>query len=178
MRKIVYYVAASLDGFIAGPDEDISGFIQGGEGVEQYQADLQHYDAVLMGRKTYEFGYRYGLEPGQPAYGHMTHYIFSNSLRFDVAHEQVKVSPLDLDFIRDLKRRDGKAIYLCGGGELAGRLLEQGLIDEIKIKLNPLVLGRGVPLFANLKRQYNLEFVQSVSFPSGMQTLTYTVKSL
>lgn len=64
MRKITYYVAISLDGFIAGPDGDISGFVQQGEGVNQYLQDLQAFDTVIMGRKTYEFGYAYGLQPG------------------------------------------------------------------------------------------------------------------
>ena len=67
MRKIVYYVATSLDGFIANLDQGIEGFV-GGSGVEKYLSDLQGFDTVIMGRKTYEFGYRFGLQPGQPAY--------------------------------------------------------------------------------------------------------------
>lgn len=61
MRRIVYYVATSLDGFISGPDEDVSGFANEGNGVTKYLADLADYDTVIMGRKTYEFGYRFGL---------------------------------------------------------------------------------------------------------------------
>lgn len=80
MPKIVYYVAISLDGYIAGEGDDVSMFIPGGNGVEQYQKDLLDFSTVIMGRRTYEFGYQYGLQPGQPAYPHMEHYIFSDSL--------------------------------------------------------------------------------------------------
>ncbi len=67
MKKIVYYVASSLDGFISGPNDDISMFQTAGLGVEKYLSDLQNFGTVIMGRKTYEFGYLYGLHPGQPA---------------------------------------------------------------------------------------------------------------
>ncbi|MEQ9300481.1 MAG: hypothetical protein RIF33_18045 [Cyclobacteriaceae bacterium] len=63
MRSITYYVATSLDGYICGPDEDISGFVHKGSGVAEYLTDLKEFDTVIMGRKTYEFGYQYGLDP-------------------------------------------------------------------------------------------------------------------
>ena len=81
MSKIVYYVATSLDGYISGLNEDISGFVGEGNGVVKYLDDLKSYSTVIMGRKTYEFGYKYGLEPGKLAYPHMDHYIFSSTLR-------------------------------------------------------------------------------------------------
>ena len=74
MKKIIYYIASSLEGFITGRNEDISHFIYTGKGVEKYQNDLADFKTVIMGRKTYEFGYKYGLEPGQPAYPHMLTY--------------------------------------------------------------------------------------------------------
>ena len=77
MKKIIYYVAVSLDGFISGPNEDISKFASHGAGVDKYLEDLKEFKTVIMGRKTYEFGYKFGLVPGQPAYGHMEHFIFS-----------------------------------------------------------------------------------------------------
>ncbi len=62
----------SLDGFISGVNGDISGFVGDGNGVAKYLADLADYDTVIMGKNTYEFGYRFGLKPGKPAYPHMT----------------------------------------------------------------------------------------------------------
>jgi len=106
MRQIIYYVAISIDGYISGPGDDISGFVAKGDGVDTYLKDLESFDTVIMGRKTYEFGYRYGLKPGTPAYPHMRHYIFSRSLRFEEAHEKVQVSELDLNLIRNLNEED------------------------------------------------------------------------
>jgi dihydrofolate reductase len=88
MRNIIYYAAVSLDGFNAGP------------GVDQYLNDLKNFDTVIMGRKTYEFGYRFGLNRGQPAYPHMKHYIFSASLHFDQAAENVFVANRKLASLR------------------------------------------------------------------------------
>ena len=175
MRKITYYVATSLDGFISGPDGDISGFAQGGPGVDQYLQDLQSYDTVIMGRKTYEFGYAFGLQPGQPAYPHMQHYIFSNSLKFDDPHEQVKVCPLGLEIIRELKKGEGSDIYLCGGGVFAGWLLDNELVDVLKVKLNPLVLGQGVRLFGNSLKTCRLSLSEHQGYDGGLQILTYQI---
>ena len=175
MRKIIYYVAASLDGFISGPDNDISGFVQQSTGVDQYLKDLQDFDTVIMGRKTYEFGYDYGLQPGQPAYGHMIHYIFSNIITFENPHKNVKVCKPDLDIITQLKQQEGTPIYLCGGGEFAGWLLEHELIDVLKIKLNPLILGQGVRLFGPSTKQIKPELIDHQQFDHGLQIITYNL---
>ena len=175
MRKIIYYVATSLDGFISGPNKDISGFAQQGNGVDQYLEDLQGFDTVIMGRKTYEFGYDYGLQPGQPAYPHMDHYIFSKTITFENPHKNVKVCTPDLDIIKHLKQREGHTIYLCGGGEFAGWLLEHELIDIIKIKLNPLILGDGVRLFGNSTKSVKTELADYQQFDYGLQFITYNL---
>lgn len=176
MRNIIYYVATSLDGFIAGPEDDISGFEQKGEGVDQYLKDLQAFDTVIMGRKTYEFGYQFGLEAGQPAYPHMKHYIFSSTLRFDDPHQQVQVCPPDLEVIRRLKEQKGSDIYLCGGGAFAGWLLEHEMIDLLKIKLNPLVLNQGVKLFGDSKKPCRLQTLEHQKYDdSGLQIITYRI---
>jgi len=176
MRKIIYYVAISVDGFISGPNEDISGFVQDGKGVEKYLEDLKEFDTVIMGRKTYEFGYKYGLVPGQPAYSHMDHYIFSRSLNFNDPHQKVKVCKLDLEIIRNLKNGDGSDIYLCGGGEFAGWLLENELIDILKVKLNPIVLGAGVKMFGNFEKNIILDLCSAEEFDHGLLLITYNIK--
>ncbi|MGD1894501.1 MAG: dihydrofolate reductase family protein, partial [Cyclobacteriaceae bacterium] len=132
MRKLVYYVATSLDGYIAGPNENIDLFSGEGPLVEKYQQDLQEFDTVVMGRKTYEFGYKFGLPPGQPAYPHMLHYIFSESMTLDNPHEQVKVVKRDLNAVQQLKEEEPTDIYLCGGPALAGSLLDNQRIDALK----------------------------------------------
>lgn len=173
MKKIVYYVATSLDGYIAGENGDITQFVQQGEGVKKYQSDLLNFGTVLMGRKTYEFGYQYGLVPGQPAYPNMEHHIFSNTLKIDKLSEMVKIEQGGMDRIDEIQRNAKTDIYLCGGGEFAGYLLDHGKIDQLKLKLNPIVLGKGTKLFGNSSSNSNWELVDKASFPEGLQILTY-----
>jgi dihydrofolate reductase len=177
LRKIVYYVAASIDGFISGPDGDIRGFeaVSKSDGIEKYLQDLKSFDTIIMGRKTYEFGYNYGLKPGKAAYPHMDHYIFSKTLQFDEADKRVKICDPDLDIIKDLKNGIGSDIYLCGGGEFAGWLLDHEMIDVLKIKLNPLVLGKGTRLFGPSTKQVKLDLTDSETYTYGLKIISYSI---
>jgi dihydrofolate reductase len=175
MKKIVYYVASSVDGFISGLNDDISGFVGTGNGVDKYLADLANFDTVIMGRNTYEFGYKYGLQPGQPAYTHMKHYIFTDNLKLENLSTQVEVKNLDLTEIDKLKMHKGTDIYLCGGGQFAGWLLDNKKIDTLKLKLNPLILGQGIRLFGNSNSKYQLELLETSEYENGLQIMTYNI---
>lgn len=172
MRPIIYDVATSLDGFIAGPDGDISQFPFEGKHVTDYQDRLQSYDTVIMGRKTYEFGYGFGLEPGARAYPHMKHYIYSSSLDLPERADVTRVDKNFTDHVSSLRQEKGGAIYLCGGGAFAGLLLKAGLIDRIRLKLAPVVLGRGTPLFDNASHD-GFELAVSKSYDYGVVYLEY-----
>ena len=176
MRPIIYYVATSLDGFIAGPDDNIDGFVPEGSGVERYLADLAGFDTVIMGRRTYEFGYRFGLQPGQPAYPHMAHFIFSRTLRFENPDARVQVVAPTVTLVRALKEEPGTPIYLCGGGELVGWLLDHELIDFLKIKLNPLILGTGISLFGRSEKKVRTELLERASYDHGLEMLNYRLR--
>ena len=176
MNKIVYYVATSIDGYIAGIDEDISGFVGEGNGVEKYLNDLQDFQTVIMGRKTYEFGYKFGLRPGQPTYPHMDHFIFSKTLSFEKADEKIQIKDLNIAEINAIRENSKTDVYLCGGGEFAGWLLEHEQIDILKIKLNPLVLGDGVKIFGNSKKMYKLNLLNSEKYDGGLQIMSYEVQ--
>lgn len=176
MRKIVYYVASSLDGYISSPDESIEGFVSEGNGVLQYLEDLKSFDTVIMGRKTYEFGYKFGMKPGDLAYPHMDHYIFSNSLKFDKPNEKLHTCQLNMKEIERIRGSEGTDIYLCGGGAVAGWLLDHGQIDILKVKLNPLIMGEGVRLFGNSKRKLITELRDTKLYDNGLQILTYEIK--
>lgn len=177
MRKIIYDFAMTLDGFIARRDGSIDDFPAQGPHVEDYYARLKSYDTVLMGRRTYELGYRYGLVPGDRAYPHMQHYVFSSSLSFDRAHDLTIVGEQPIRAVRDLKARPGSDIYLCGGSQLAGLLLEHKLIDRLIVKLNPILLGHGLcPFAASAGAQLHL--TDSHSYPNGVVLLRYDVSYL
>ena len=175
MRKIVYYVATSVDGYIAGPNEDITGYISEGSGLNKYLDDLKDFDTVIMGRKTYEFGYKFGLKPGQPAYSHMQHYIFSNTLQFDNPVDCVEIRRPSLENIEDIQKSPGTDIYLCGGGVFAGWLLEKEKIDILKIKLSPSIFGGGIPIFGTSSKQISMKLLAHEQHDFGLQIITYRI---
>src|SRR5262249_5206811 len=133
MRKLVYDVATTLDNFIAHADGSLAGFLFDGEHVPDFLARLAGYDTVLIGPRTYAFGFPLGVVPGQrvPLYRHMRNFIFSKTLRFGPDADIVVIDRDESACIQNLKREAGTDIYLCGGGTLAGFLLDQGLIDQL-----------------------------------------------
>lgn len=176
MKRINYYVASSIDGYISGINDDISGFVDSGNGVEKYLEDLKEFGTVIMGRNTYEFGYKYGLTPGKPAYPHMNHYIFSKTLSFENPDEKVKVKNININEISKIKNNSETDIYLCGGGIFAGWLLDNELIDILKIKVNPLILGQGVKIFGNSTKTFNLNLISKEEYEKGLLINTYEIK--
>jgi dihydrofolate reductase len=175
MRRLVYYVATTVDGFIAHEDGSIEGFVAAGKHVTDYVKSLAAFDAVLMGRKTYEFGYRYGLKPGEPAYPGKMNYVIARSLEeFD--HPEVRVIRDNVPaFVQSLKEQDGGAIYLCGGGQLAGFLLGHELIDELTLKVNPIVFGKGIRLFGGSIKQFNLSLNDTKVYSNGVMFHNYDI---
>ncbi|MDX3643254.1 dihydrofolate reductase family protein [Streptomyces sp. MB09-02B] len=167
MRELVYYIASSLDGLIAGPDgADPTGpdgfwpvtpdYVQhlattypetlpaGAREALGVTAEGTHFDTVLEGRKSYEIG----LAAGVPdAYPHLRHLVFSRTLAEAPAPAVELVADDPTVRVRELKREDGKDIWLLGGAGLAGALYPE--IDRLIVKLSPLTLGDGVPLFAH-----------------------------
>jgi dihydrofolate reductase len=174
MRKLKYHVASTLDGFIAHEDHTIDGFMAEGEHVSDYLESLKNdYDIVLMGRRTYEFGLQFGVTNPYPW---MKQYVLSRTMGRSPDAEVELVSDNIIDFVRGLKEVEGKDIYLCGGGELAARLLAEGLIDEIIVKLNPVLFGSGVGLFSGAARQTDLELTGSKVYGNGVMLVKYRVK--
>jgi dihydrofolate reductase len=167
MREIIYDVATSLDGFIAGPGDDIAGFVAEGDHVAAYQARLASYGTAIMGRRTYEFGYRFGLVPGARAWPHMDHHVFSRSLVLPGDAVEV-VRGAWRERLEALRGTPGRPIYLCGGGVFAGWLAAEGLIDRLRLKINPVVLGGGLPLFAGLTAPLALRPVGLTAHASGV----------
>ncbi|MEV0969074.1 dihydrofolate reductase family protein [Microtetraspora glauca] len=186
MRKLTYYVGMTIDGFIAAPDgnadffpvtQDVVDFIRDDYpdtlpshlraqlGVDDGNRD---FDTAVQGRLTYEPALAVGVTS---PYAHLRQYVVSRSITDspDPAVEIVTGDPLAK--IRELKAEDGKDIYLAGGGRLAGTLLPE--IDELVIKLYPVVAGSGIPLFtADFSPAY-FDLTGTRVLESGMVVLTY-----
>ncbi|MCR8844470.1 dihydrofolate reductase family protein [Paenibacillus sp. SC116] len=180
MASLVYHVSVSIDHFIADQPMvdsqlDRTLFLFDGEHVPDFLSDIQHYDAVLMGGKTYEFGFQFGKKPGEPGYDGMKHYIFSNSMQFESNSEVELVKGDAGDYVEKLKQESPGKLWLCGGGQLAGTLIKRKLIDQLVLKVNPILVGSGVPLFGDVKPQLKLELIDMKRYENGVIKPTYNV---
>jgi dihydrofolate reductase len=191
MRELTYYVACSVDGFIAHTDGSQDGFSQDGE----YFADLfsvfpetvpshlrevmgihsenKWFDTVLMGRKTYEIGLKEGVTS---PYSHMQQYLFSRNIQSSPDQSIQLVSEKAIELVEHLKNLTGKGIWLCGGANLAATLFENGLIDQLILKINPFLMGSGIPLFSGVIQQAALDLTCSKIYKNGVVMLYYNTK--
>ncbi len=175
MQPIIYDVAVSIDGYISGPDGDISRFAQGGPVVEDYMARLATYGTAIMGRTTYEFGYRFGLAPGRNPYPHMATHVFSRTIAIPRDGKITVHDTRDAGPIRALQQASSGPVYLCGGGDFAGALLAMGLIDRIRLKRAPVLLGRGVRLFGDTAAAPALRHIETRSYDGGYALQEFAV---
>ncbi|MGV3466291.1 MAG: dihydrofolate reductase family protein [Heyndrickxia sp.] len=145
MRKVVLYIATSLDGYIAGVDDSLDWLFRvEGEGDNGYSEFYETVDTIIMGRKTYE--QILILENGNFPYKNKQCYVFSQSITG--SNENVEFVKRDIvSFINELKEQDGKNIWMEGGGELLHFFLKEKLVDEIRVTIAPSIIGKGIPLF-------------------------------
>lgn len=190
MRELIYYVACSVDGFIAHADGSHGGFSQDTdylaellsifpETVPSHLRDAmgisganKWFDTVLMGRKTYEIGLKGGVSNPYP---HMQQYLFSHSIKESPHPDIVLVSERSLELVKRLKQDDGKGIWLCGGATLATALFAEKLIDQLILKINPFLMGDGIPLFSGVIGQTALELTDRKVYDTGVLQLHYQV---
>ncbi len=185
MRKVKYFVANSLDNFIARPNGDVEWLLNDGTdyGMGEFFASI---DCVLLGRKTYEFAVGHNQPPKKSKQKKrkasmslsMKSYVFSTTLKATPRDDFELVSENAGDFVRKLKRESGKDIWLMGGGNLAGSLLNEGVVDEISLNIHPVLLGEGIPLFGELNRQVDLELFASKTHKNGCVQVDYRVTEI
>ena len=175
MRKITYGAAVSLDGFIAGANEEINWLLMSDDVNAIMAESWKGVDTMLMGRKTYEFAARMG---GGPADGpsKLKTYIFSTTMA-DAPARAVLVREDAVSFVRAMKAEPGGDIILMGGGELAATLIEGGVVDEIGLNVHPVLLGGGVPMFAAMGRQVTLTLTEARPIAKDCVLLMYRVSA-
>jgi dihydrofolate reductase len=186
MRKVVLGLGISLDGYIARKDDSVDWLSMDWD--YDWTAFFKTIDVILMGRKSWDVAR--GLNPKKKKkskskasnpYGEMETYVFSRELK-DSGVEGVEVISDNLkEFIANLKAKEGKNIWLSGGGQLAKSFLDEDLVDEIYLGVTPLLLGAGRPLFPELIREVPLRFVscnvcRHKKEDNAMLELVYEVK--
>lgn len=144
MRKVILYIAMSLDGYIAAHPDDLS-FLNDYDGLElvktSYENLLSTIDTVLLGRKTYDWVIQNAVWP----YDKLNTIVFSNSPK-EIEHG-IMTNQKPKDIVDALKDKSGKDIWLIGGGILVQSMLKDALIDQMIIAIIPKLLGSGVRLF-------------------------------
>ncbi|SEW54040.1 dihydrofolate reductase family protein [Chitinophaga arvensicola] len=173
MKKLKVYIAVSLDGYIATRDGKIdwlTGF-PNPENTDYGYADfLATIDTTLMGHHTYKDVLV--LSETFP-YPDKTNYVFTrDSIRTDTTFVKF-ISKDILEFVAQLKKENGRDIWLVGGGQLNGALAS--LIDEMTIHVIPVVLGDGLPLFGGIAMEKTFRLTGTKTYPNSVLELHYTV---
>jgi len=169
--EVIYYVAASVDGYIATLDGDIE-WLAPFEGPDEDYGYAPFYDsvqAVLLGRRTYEtsLAFEQWPYPGKPCW------VFSHGNISSLSTDVIRTAQNPADVMAEIATRGLQRAWLVGGGALAASFRAQGLITEYIITIVPVVLGAGVPLFADSGPHERLELVEANSYPKGLVQLRY-----
>ncbi len=173
-RKVFLFIAMSLDGYIAGNDDNID-FLSTVEVPGEdygYAAFQQEVDTVIWGRKTYD-----KVLTLDPQFSHKDKrcIVLSRTRRGRDNHVEFYNGPVT-ELIDSLKTQEGKNIYCDGGGEVIHELLQHGLIDRMIVSVIPYLVGNGVHLFKGGRPEQVLKLTRSLTFPSGLIQLWYEKK--
>ncbi|MGN7386696.1 dihydrofolate reductase family protein [Sporosarcina sp. SAFN-015] len=172
-RKLVLYIAMSLDGYIATEDESLDWlFNVEGEGDNGYLEFYETVDTILMGNKTYEWIKKH--ETREFPYKNKDCYVFTRSSLEDT--EDVKFINDNVgSVINELRNQEGRNIWIVGGGELLQFLLKAKLVDVIILIVAPAIIGKGIPLFKKGDYQLDLTLQGTRNFNQFVE-LRYSVK--
>ncbi len=185
MRKLVHFMHCSLDGFVAGPNGEMEWIKIDDEMFEHALQRTENADAGLYGRVTYDMMEAYwptaGAQPNASKhdidhskwYNSVEKVVISKTMQGQLLDNTTIISDHVFDKIRVLKNKPGKEIVMFGSPGTAQSLMNEDLIDDIWLFINPILLGQGIPLFANLKARKKLKLLSSEMLPSGVVVLHY-----
>jgi dihydrofolate reductase len=169
-RHVILYIAISLDGYIAKPDDDISFLSRVEKEGEDYGYSefMKTVDTIILGRRTYDkikdigFGYPKDKEV----------YIISHHTGIEDKALKYYSGPLG-SLITNLRNEQGRNIFCDGGSEVINQLLQDNLIDEFFISIIPVILGDGIRLFRDGRPELDLKLTSTREFDSGLVQLHY-----
>jgi len=173
MRKLSLFIATSLDGYIAKPNDDLS-FLKlvEKEGEDYGYAEFTDtIDTLIIGRRTYDYVLK---EIGSSHYdnGQRDVYVITRTERPSVGRTTFYTGNL-AELVKRLKSEKGKNIYCDGGAEVINELLKHDLIDEFIISVIPVLLGNGTRLFKGGRPEQQLELLSAKTFETGLTQLHY-----
>ncbi len=171
MPEVIYYVAASVDGYIATMDGGIE-WLAPFEGTGEDYGYAQFYDsveAVLLGRRTYQTSLAFDEwpYPGKPCW------VFSHGNIRSLSTDVVRTAESPAEVMAEIETRGLNRAWLVGGGALAASFRCAGLITEYIVTIVPVILGAGVPLFAEPAPHERLRLLEARSYPKGLVQIRY-----
>lgn len=187
MRRIVLTEWVTLDGFVAGPNDEMD-FVNSlfDEVMGKYESDIvDTADTLMLGRKTYDsFAGAWPHVVNSPdspeeekdyarRLNAMRKVVFSKSLDKAEWNNSEVLHEIEPEAIRKLKEEPGKDILIYGSVSIVQQLTNLGLIDEYQLLVHPVVLGAGKRLFENIERKVGLKLLETKEHPSGVVRLTY-----
>ncbi len=171
-RKVILYIAASLDGYIAKPNDDLSFLsIVEKKGEDYGYSDfINTVDTVILGRKTYDW-----IMKHVPEFVHADKdtYVVTRTAKPSIGKTNFYTGDLK-ELILSLKKKEGKNIFIDGGAEIAHTLLKENLIEEFCISIIPVLVGDGIRLFKDGRPEQKLKLISSKQFDTGLLQLWYT----
>ncbi|HEY1023237.1 MAG TPA: dihydrofolate reductase family protein [Flavisolibacter sp.] len=168
MRKLVAGFAASVDGYIEGPDGEFDWIII--DDKIDFSTEMKRFDTFFFGRRSYEMAKAMFANPSPG----ITNYVFSNTLKA-VDENFVLLTGDVLSAVQTIKQQPGKDIALYGGANLLASLLNHQLVDELSISFIPVLLGKGKPMVDVLTEKVWLRFNNSRRYENGTLIVNYAV---
>lgn len=173
-RKVIVYIATSLDGYIASPNDDLTFLsIVEQEGEDYgYHEFITGVDTIIIGRRTYD---KVLTIVPEHSYSGKDVYVITRAPKPSKGKVKFYTDNLQ-QLIKDLKQLEGKNIFIDGGAQIINELLKSKLIDEFYISVIPILLGQGIPLFDNNGPAQCLKLNSTKQFDKGLVQLHYTVQ--